>query len=94
MLSIVFYAVGTIIDAASDSLSAYCAGAVLYQVSWPIPARFLIPCANSTGFKIGYTAVTLLVEVVVADISSLKYRLFVSYISATPYLVSIPLISS
>jgi len=57
----------------------------------------LVPCPFTSLLlgltshpQIGFTMVTLLVEVVVADVSSLKWRLFVSYISATPYLVCRP----
>jgi SIT family siderophore-iron:H+ symporter-like MFS transporter len=67
-LSITFYVVGTIIEASSHSVSAFCAGAVIYEV--------------------GLTIVTFLVEVIVADISSLQSRLLWSYIAATPFIIN------
>lgn len=67
-VSIFFYIIGTILEAAAPSVGAFAAGAVLYQI--------------------GYTIVTLLVEVIVADVSSLRSRLTWSYISVTPYIIN------
>lgn len=67
-VSITFYVVGTIIEASSHSVSAFCAGAVIYQI--------------------GLTIVTFLVEVIVADISSLRSRLLWSYIAGTPFIIN------
>ncbi|KAI5118613.1 hypothetical protein M0805_008044 [Coniferiporia weirii] len=39
-------------------------------------------------YQIGYTGLTLLVEIIIADITSLHNRLFLSYIPATPYLIN------
>lgn len=60
--------VGTIIETFSHTVSAFCAGAVIYQV--------------------GLTIITFLVEVIVADISSLRSRLLWSYIAATPFIIN------
>ena len=67
-VSIVFYIIGTIVEATATSVSGFAAGAVLYQI--------------------GYTIVTLLVEVIVADISSLRSRLLWSFISAAPFVIN------
>lgn len=67
-VSVAFYVVGTIIETFSDSVSTFCAGAVIYQI--------------------GLTVVTFLVEVIVADISSLRSRLLWSYIAATPFIIN------
>ncbi|KAL1310483.1 hypothetical protein AAFC00_000773 [Neodothiora populina] len=67
-VSIFFYVLGTVIEAASTNVSGFAAGAVLYQI--------------------GYTIVTLLVEVIVADVTSLRSRLAWSYISATPFIIN------
>lgn len=67
-VSVFFYILGTIIEAAAKNVSGFAAGAIFYQI--------------------GYTIVTLLVEVIVADISSLRSRLAWSYIPALPFLVN------
>merc|ERR1712230_342449 len=59
-VSVVFYTLGTIIEACATNVSTFAGGAVLYQI--------------------GYTCVILLVEVIIADITSLRARLFFSYI--------------
>lgn len=43
-------------------------------------------CAKN--LQIGYTSVVLLVEVVVADTTSLRSRVFFSYIPTLPFLVN------
>lgn len=68
LLSIVFYVVGTIVDATSDGVKSFSAGAVLYQV--------------------GFTCVSFLVEVLLSDITSLRSRLFFSYIPVSPFLIN------
>ncbi|KAB2577145.1 Siderophore iron transporter 1 [Lasiodiplodia theobromae] len=68
LVSIFFYVLGTIIEAVSNDVATFCAGAVLYQL--------------------GYTAVILLVEVIIGDVSSLRSRLFLSYIPATPFIIN------
>lgn len=67
-MSVFFYVLGTIIEAAADDVDTFIAGAVLYQI--------------------GYTSVLLLVEVVIADTTSLRSRVFFSYIPALPFIVS------
>ncbi|KAI0713550.1 major facilitator superfamily domain-containing protein [Earliella scabrosa] len=68
LVSVFFYVLGTIVEAASNDVATFCAGAVLYQI--------------------GYTFVILLVEVIIGDISSLRARLFFSYIPATPFIIN------
>jgi MFS transporter, SIT family, siderophore-iron:H+ symporter len=67
-VSVVFYVLGTIIEASADGVKTFAVGAVLYQI--------------------GYTSVLLLVEVVIADITSLRSRLFFSYVPTLPFLVN------
>lgn len=68
LVSILFYVLGTIIEACSTGVQAFAGGAVLYQI--------------------GYTCVLLLVEVVIGDITSLRSRLFFSYIPALPFIIN------
>ncbi|KAH8710046.1 siderochrome-iron transporter-like protein Sit1 [Phaeosphaeriaceae sp. PMI808] len=68
LISIVFYVLGTIVEASSHSVEAFCAGAVLYQI--------------------GYTVVIVLIEIIIADITSLRSRLLFSYIPAAPFLIN------
>ncbi|KAG9187869.1 hypothetical protein G6011_05740 [Alternaria panax] len=68
ILSIFFYVLGTIIEAASKDVESFAAGAVFYQV--------------------GYTTIIVLIEVIIADITSLRSRLFFSYIPAIPFLIN------
>ncbi|OCK83870.1 siderophore iron transporter 1 [Lepidopterella palustris CBS 459.81] len=68
LISIVFYVIGSIVEATSTGIKSFAAGAVIYQA--------------------GYTCVVLLLEVIVADVTSLRSRLFFSYIPATPFLIN------
>jgi SIT family siderophore-iron:H+ symporter-like MFS transporter len=45
-------------------------------------------CAGAVIYQIGLTIITFLVEVIVADISSLRSRLLWSYIAATPFIIN------
>lgn len=45
-------------------------------------------CAGAVIYQIGLTIVTFLVEVIVADISSLRSRLLWSYIAAMPFIIN------
>lgn len=45
-------------------------------------------CAGSVIYQIGYTLVILLVEVIVADITTTRSRLFFSYIPALPFIIN------
>ncbi|KAF1850950.1 major facilitator superfamily protein [Cucurbitaria berberidis CBS 394.84] len=52
-------------------------------------------CKNISGFaagavfyQIGYTSIILLVEVIIADTTSLRSRLFFSYIPAAPFIIN------
>ncbi|EGX88733.1 siderochrome-iron transporter (Sit1), putative [Cordyceps militaris CM01] len=45
-------------------------------------------CAGSVIYQIGYTLVILLVEVIVADITTSRARLFFSYIPALPFIIN------
>ncbi|KAK1996443.1 MFS general substrate transporter, partial [Colletotrichum falcatum] len=66
--SVLFYVVGTAVEARATGVRAFAAGAVVYQV--------------------GYTMIMLLVEVIVADVTSTRARLLFSYLPALPFLVN------
>ncbi|KAF2031580.1 siderochrome-iron transporter-like protein Sit1 [Setomelanomma holmii] len=68
LISIMFYIIGTIVEATSNGVEAFCAGAVLYQV--------------------GYTTIIVLIEIIIADITSLRSRLLFSYVPAIPFLIN------
>ncbi|KAI0075932.1 ferrichrome-type siderophore transporter [Panus rudis PR-1116 ss-1] len=68
MVSILFYVLGTIVEACADDVDTFAGGAILYQI--------------------GYTCIILLVEVIVADVTSLRSRLFFSYIPALPFIIN------
>ncbi|CAK7227447.1 ferrioxamine B transporter [Sporothrix bragantina] len=68
LVSIVFYVVGTAIQAGSNGVNAFAGGAVLYQI--------------------GYTTIILLIEVIIADLTSTRARLVSSYIPALPFLIN------
>ncbi|RMD42815.1 hypothetical protein DV735_g2328, partial [Chaetothyriales sp. CBS 134920] len=67
-VSIVFYVVGTIVEATSNGVNSFAAGAVVYQI--------------------GYTMIILLLEVIIADLTSTRGRLLFSYIPALPFLIN------
>ncbi|EJD06330.1 MFS general substrate transporter [Fomitiporia mediterranea MF3/22] len=67
-VSVLFYVIGTIVEAVADNVHEFAGGAILYQL--------------------GMTGVQLLVEIIIADVTSLRNRLFLSYIPATPYLIN------
>lgn len=67
-VSIVFYAMGTIIEATSQNIETFSAGAVFYEL--------------------GYTMAQLLIEVIIADLSSLRTRVFFSFVPAMPFLLN------
>ncbi|KAJ5788208.1 hypothetical protein N7457_003198 [Penicillium paradoxum] len=68
LVSIVFYTVGTVVEACATNVQAFAAGAVIYQI--------------------GYTSIMLLVEVLIADVTSSRSRLLFSYIPALPFLIN------
>lgn len=53
-VSVIFYTIGTVIEACATDVQTFAGGSVLYQV--------------------GYTCIILLVEVIIADITSLRSR--------------------
>ncbi|OHW93097.1 MFS sit siderophore-iron:H+ symporter [Colletotrichum incanum] len=63
--AILFYVVGTTLEASATSVELFCLGAILYQIGW--------------------TCIVLLLEVLVADFSSMRSRVFFSYIPAIPF---------
>lgn len=67
-ISIVFYIIGTVVEASASNIETFAAGTVLYQV--------------------GYTCIVLLVEVIIADITSMRSRVFFSYLPALPFIIN------
>lgn len=68
LCSVLFYVVGTIVEATANDTQTFSAGAVLYQV--------------------GYTCVILLVEVIIADTTTMRWRVFFSYIPTLPFIIN------
>lgn len=68
IVSIFFYTLGSVIEAASKNLEGFSAGAVFYEL--------------------GYTMAQLLIEVIIADLSSLRTRVFFSFVPAMPFLIN------
>ncbi|KAH8592033.1 siderochrome-iron uptake transporter [Bisporella sp. PMI_857] len=68
IVSVVFYVIGTIVEAKCNNVEGFAAGAVIHQI--------------------GYTSILVLVEVVIADITSLKSRLAFSFVPALPFLIN------
>lgn len=67
-VSVIFYAVGTVIESQAYDINRYAGGTVLYQI--------------------GYSGVILLLEVSLADMSTLRWRLFASFVPATPFIIN------
>ena len=98
LVSIFFYVLGTIIEASCKNVQGFAAGELPSDLEPAIrtihPVGFgLVTLSNSflpgaVFYQIGYTCVILLVEVVVADTTSLRSRLFFSYIPALPFIIN------
>lgn len=67
-VSVVFYAVGTVIESQAYDINRFAGGAVLYQI--------------------GYSGVMLILQVSLADMSTLNWRLFASFIPALPFIIN------
>ena len=69
---------------------------ILVSVFFYVLGTIIEACSNNVQtfaggavlYQIGYTCVLLLVEVVIADITSLRSRLFFSYIPALPFIIN------
>lgn len=68
LTSVVFYVIGTVVEATAQNVTTMAAGIAIYQI--------------------GYTIIVLLVEVIVADITSTRARLFFSYIPGLPFIIN------
>lgn len=66
------------------SITFYVVGTIIEASSHSVSTF----CAGAVIYQIGLTIVTFLVEVIVADISSLRSRLLWSYIAATPFIIN------
>nr|ODN90125.1 MFS transporter, SIT family, siderophore-iron:H+ symporter [Cryptococcus depauperatus CBS 7841] len=62
----------------------YVAGTIVTATSKNLAAY----CGGSVLYQFGYTGIQLLVEVLIADTTSLRSRLFFSYIPALPFLIN------
>lgn len=67
-VSVIFYIIGTIVEATSNNVKSFAGGAILYQI--------------------GYTAIMLLIEVLIGDTTTLRNRVLFSFIPATPFLIN------
>ncbi|RVX74446.1 hypothetical protein B0A52_01572 [Exophiala mesophila] len=66
------------------SVVVYVAGTAIQATSTSV-TWFIV---GAVLYQIGYTAIILLVEVVIADITSMRSRLFLSYVPAVPFMVN------
>ncbi|WVO20323.1 uncharacterized protein IAS62_001617 [Cryptococcus decagattii] len=66
------------------SVILYVVGTVVTATSTNLAAF----CGGSVLYQFGYTGSQLLVEVLIADVTSLRSRLLFSYIPATPFLIN------
>ncbi|OXB39350.1 hypothetical protein LQV05_000779 [Cryptococcus neoformans] len=66
------------------SVILYVVGTIVTATSTNLAAF----CGGSVLYQFGYTGVQLLVEVLIADVTSLRSRLIFSYIPATPFLIN------
>ena len=68
IISIVLYAVGYVILAASGGIGAYAAGTIIRSA--------------------GYAAVQILMQIIIGDVTSLKWRTFTSSLVSAPYFIN------
>lgn len=66
------------------SVFFYVLGTVIEAVSSNVETF----AAGAVFYQVGYTVMIVLIEIVIADITSLRSRLFFSYVPAIPFLVS------
>ena len=52
------------------------------------PSSYWTADSDTNFTQIGYTVMIVLIEIIIADITSLRSRLFFSYVPAIPFLVS------
>ncbi|KAF2013596.1 siderochrome-iron transporter-like protein Sit1 [Aaosphaeria arxii CBS 175.79] len=45
-------------------------------------------CAGAVFYQVGYTVVIVLIEIIIADVTSLRSRLLASYVPAIPFLIN------
>lgn len=65
------------------SIFFYVLGTVIEAVSSNVETF----AAGAVFYQVGYTVMIVLIEIVIADITSLRSRLFFSYVPAIPFLV-------
>lgn len=68
VVSVIFYAVGTVISSQAFDVQRFAGGSVLYQI--------------------GYSGIILMLEVFLADLSNLNWRLFASFVPALPFIIN------
>lgn len=84
LVSIVFHIVGEWwLILGLRYLIDFCPGTVIEATSHGVKGF----AAGAVFYQVGYTCATLLAEVIIADMTSLRSRLFFSYTFASPYLV-------
>ncbi|KAI4679711.1 uncharacterized protein J4E84_008234 [Alternaria hordeiaustralica] len=66
------------------SMLFYIIGTVIESVSSNVESF----AAGAVFYQIGYTTIIVLIEIIIADITSLRSRLFFSYIPAVPFLIN------
>lgn len=68
VVSVIFYAMGTVIESQAYDVQRFAGGAVLYQV--------------------GYSGIIVMLQITLADLSNLNWRLFASFIPALPFIIN------
>ncbi|KAG7530604.1 hypothetical protein FFLO_04906 [Filobasidium floriforme] len=66
------------------SIVFYVVGTIVESVSDDVQTF----CAGAVIYQIGYTMIILLVEVIIADLTSLRSRLFFSFVPALPFIIN------
>ncbi|CAK7916700.1 siderophore iron transporter Arn1p [[Candida] anglica] len=67
-ISIIFYALGTVIESQAYNVQRYAGGTVMYQL--------------------GYSGVSLMLQVIMADFSNLNWRMFCSFVPVLPFIIN------
>lgn len=68
VVSVIFYAIGTVIESQAYDVQRFAGGAILYQI--------------------GYSGIIVLLQITLADLSNLNWRLFASFIPAVPFIIN------
>lgn len=85
-MSLGFYVLGFLVVATAQSVQAVAAGELSSHLVW-----FFQSNAASLGellYTVGNTGISLVTEILVADLSPLKWRGFMSALPASPYIIN------